>query len=115
MIVKQVESVARGQVQMEGCCGADKRLLIGPDDGAGNFYMRQFILAPQGHTPLHKHDWEHEVYICAGEGVLCGDDGELPISAGHCALVPGGQMHQFRNTGAEELSFLCLVPNTSPP
>ena len=115
MIVKQVESVTRGQVRMEGCCGAEKRLLIGPDDGAGNFYMRQFILEPQGHTPMHMHPWEHEVYICAGEGVLSDENVDLPISAGDCALVPGSQMHQFRNTGAGELSFLCLVPNTSPP
>ena len=117
MIVKQVESVPRGQVQMEGCSGAEKRLLIGPDDGAANFYMRQFILAPGGHTPLHRHDWEHEVYICAGAGVLCGDgkDRETPLAAGDCVFVPGGQMHQFRSTGDGELKFLCLVPNTSPP
>lgn len=115
MIVKQVEKVPRQPVQMESCRAVEKRLLIGPDDGASNFYMRQFILGPQGHTPLHRHDWEHEVYVCAGDGVLCGDDGETPISAGDCVFVPGCMLHQFRNTGDGELSFFCMVPNTSPP
>ena len=37
------------------------RLMIGKEDGANNFCMRLFEMGPDGYTPKHTHDWEHEV------------------------------------------------------
>ncbi|HSJ53691.1 MAG TPA: cupin domain-containing protein [Anaerolineae bacterium] len=34
----------------------------------------------------------------------------MPLAHGTSVFVPGGEMHQFRNTGDEVLRFLCLVP-----
>ena len=33
-----------------------------------NFVMREFTIAPGGHTPHHTHPWEHHTYILAGKG-----------------------------------------------
>ncbi|MFW5798956.1 MAG: cupin domain-containing protein [Planctomycetota bacterium] len=86
------------------------RWLITEDDGAETFVMRHFEVDPGGHTPRHDHAWEHEVYILKGKGVVVQDEFEKPVGPGDALFVPGGQVHQFRNTGAETLEFLCLIP-----
>ena len=50
--------------------GVTMQVLIGPDEGAGNFVMRRFTLAPGAATPHHDHEWEHEAFILEGTGVL---------------------------------------------
>lgn len=90
--------------------GVEMRLLIHRAEGAPNFYMRQFTVAPEGFTPRHRHDWEHEVYVLSGRGEACTPDGPHPLKAGDCIFVPPREEHQFRNTGDEPLKFLCLVP-----
>ena len=87
------------------------RCLIGPDDAAPSFSMRQFEVAPGGHTPKHSHAYEHEVFVLEGSGVVLDGDREHPIETGHAVYVPPNQVHQFRNTGAGPLKFLCLIPH----
>ena len=38
--------------------GIAARVVIGKSDGANNFCMRVFEIAPGGHTPRHSHAWE---------------------------------------------------------
>ena len=73
--------------------------------------MRQFELAPGGHTPKHSHAYEHEVFVLEGSGVALEGDREHPIEQGNAVYVPPNQLHQFRNTGAGPLRFLCLIPH----
>ena len=115
MKIKHSESVEAKPVEMEGAEGVQMRLLIHQAEGAPTFYMRQFIVAAGGHTPLHTHDWEHEVFVLAGSGTVSGEDGDKPITAGDCVYVPPGELHQFKNTGTEEMKFLCLVPRQTQP
>ncbi|MHB0878380.1 MAG: cupin domain-containing protein [Anaerolineae bacterium] len=90
--------------------GVTMRLVIGPAEGAPYFNMRVFDVQPGHATPYHEHWWEHEVFVLDGQGVVRGEDGEQQIGAGSTVLVPGGQMHQFRNVGNGTLRFICLVP-----
>ena len=90
--------------------GVKIRWLIDDTSGAPNFAMRHFEIAPGGQTPLHRHDWEHEVFILTGQGVLVSDDGEKDFGPGEVVFMPGGEEHCFRNTGAEPVTMLCLVP-----
>ena len=54
------------------------RWLITKEMGAEHFAMRLFELESGGYTPLHVHDWEHEVFILEGEGlVVAGDEEKL--------------------------------------
>jgi len=46
----------------------EKRVLVGPHNGAPNFSMRRFTVGKGGCSPYHTHAWEHEVYILAGQG-----------------------------------------------
>lgn len=113
MKVQKADDIVARPVNVDGARSVEIRVLIGPDDGAPNFYMRQFVLAGDGCTPRHRHDWEHEVYILAGAGIVLTPQGDKPIAAGDCVFVPGGELHSFTNTGPDELKFLCLVPWTA--
>ncbi len=93
-----------------GVVGVTKRLLIGPGDGAPTFAVRLFSLSPGGHTPRHAHPFEHGVVVLSGRGEVLTQDGPRPLTPGTCVYIPPGEEHQFRNTGEEELSFLCVVP-----
>ncbi|MBN1163397.1 MAG: cupin domain-containing protein [Candidatus Krumholzibacteriota bacterium] len=104
-------AVEAEEVTMEGAEQVTIRWLISKHDGAPNFAMRLFELGPDGHSPLHTHEWEHEVYVLEGEGELMFRGEKKPFSAGHFIFVPGGDEHSFINTGAGNLKFLCLVPN----
>ena len=89
MITKQVNEIPGMTPSMDGVQGVEMRMLIGPDDGAASFHMRQFDVAPGGNTPRHTHEWEHEMYVLAGAGTAWSADGERAIAAGQCIFVPG--------------------------
>jgi len=97
-------------VDMEGCKGVKVRWLLRTEHGAEKFWMRVFEVEPNGYTPLHKHPWEHEVFVLEGSGVVVGPDGEVPIGPGTVVFIPPNELHQFRNTGSSVLKFICLVP-----
>jgi len=107
--VKRISEVA-GTPMGQAAPGVTKQLLIGPADGAPEFAMRRFTVAPGGSTPWHKHDWEHEVFVVEGEGVAKSEAGETKVAFGSVVFTAPNEMHQFRNPGTKPFSFLCLVP-----
>ena len=102
--------VEEEDIKMDGVEGTTVRWLIKDEDGAENFAMRLFTMQPGGHTPYHRHDWEHEVFIVEGRGALVHEGNEEEFETGHVIFVPAGDMHQFKNTGEKPVKFLCLVP-----
>ncbi len=97
-------------VETEGATGCSVRWLIGEADGAPNFDMRQFEVAPGGGTPKHSQAHEHEVFVLEGTGVVLDGDIERLLEPGIVVYVPPKEPHQFRNTGTTPLKFLCLIP-----
>jgi quercetin dioxygenase-like cupin family protein len=86
------------------------RWLITKKDGAENFTMRLFEMQPGGHTPLHQHDWEHEVFIVKGAGQLNNNKNIQSFKQGDVIFVKPMEWHQFANTGNEVLQFICVIP-----
>ena len=97
--------------QAKGVAG---RVVAGKADGADNFCMRIFEIAPQGFTPKHAHAWEHEMFIHAGIGEIYGNGMWNPIQSGNVIFMPPNEEHQVRNTGKELLIIACLVPSVAP-
>ena len=93
-----------------GVEGVSIRWLIAKDDGAPNFAMRLFEIKSKGYSPLHSHDWEHEVYILEGECRIVCDGEEGKANDGYIVFIPPKAEHQFVNIGKSTLKFLCLVP-----
>jgi len=113
MQLKKLTDVPASDVTMEGAAGCCVRWLIGDGEKAPTFAMREFEVAPGGHTPKHFHDYEHEVYVLAGNGTIIDGDKERPLAAGNVVFVAPNDVHQFRNTGKEPMRFLCLIPNSA--
>jgi quercetin dioxygenase-like cupin family protein len=110
MKVQGLEGHAQKKVTMPGASGAKMRMLVGPEDGAANFHMRHFEVAPGGYTPHHQHDYEHEILILKGAGIAKSCDGERAFKSGDVIFVPANEMHQFINPGDQPLEFICLIP-----
>lgn len=113
MLIRRAEHVRDETMTMPGARGVKMRVMVGRSDGAPTFAMRQFEVEPGGCTPLHQHNYEHEILILAGSGqVVGGLDGSTirPLRPGDVVFMPPNEKHQFRNVGHEPLKFICLIP-----
>ena len=110
MLVKKINNVPANPVDMEGAEKVRKRLLLSEADEALNFKMRLFEVEPDGFSPYHTHDYEHEVIILEGDGELRGKDKQFPLHAGDVVLVVPNEEHQFKNIGKRMFKFFCLIP-----
>lgn len=110
MLIRNIDRTPMAPVEMEGVKGASMAVMVGRSDAAPHFALRQFTVEQDGHTPRHRHDYEHEVFVVSGTGEVLLDGAYRPIGAGDVIYVPANEEHQFRNTGADALRFLCIVP-----
>jgi quercetin dioxygenase-like cupin family protein len=94
-----------------GASNVKVRWVITKEMGAPNFAMRVFEVEPGGYSPLHSHDWEHEVFILEGEGVVVSREGEKKFKRGDVVFVAPNEKHQFRNNGKKLVRFICVVPH----
>jgi quercetin dioxygenase-like cupin family protein len=99
------------RMEEKGAEGIQVRWLIKKEDGAPNFAMRLFELKPNGYSPLHSHNWEHEVYILEGECKVTCEQQTKKATAGYVVFIPPNAKHQFANAGKSALKFICLVPH----
>ena len=72
------------------------------------------IPVPRPGEPLraahHHNEFEECIFVLSGEGRTYADSGEYPLTPGDTLLVPAGEKHVTRNTGAEPLLLLCFFP-----
>jgi len=94
--------------------GVAARVVIGKNDGAENFYMRVFEVSAGGHSPVHSHDWEHEIFIHSGSGEVFHNGNKYPVKAGDALFIPANEEHQLINTSGDLLVFVCLIPSKAP-
>lgn len=110
-LVRKIEEIGAQNISDgKEIVGVTKRVLIGPKEEAPTFAVRLFTVAPGGHTPAHTHPYEHGVIVLRGQGEVLGEGGSTPIGPGMVVFVRPGEFHGFKNTGAEPLEFLCVVP-----
>jgi quercetin dioxygenase-like cupin family protein len=108
MIVRNYQQVdAEEAAEAEG---VTVRVVIGKEQGAPNFVMRVFDVEPGASTPLHTHNWEHEVFVLAGQGRVYGGGDEEPLGAGDTVFIPSMELHRFVNEGYDPLRFICVIP-----
>jgi quercetin dioxygenase-like cupin family protein len=115
MIVRHYTDIEPLPVAMEGAENVLIRNLITARDGAPTFAMRVFEVQPGGYTPLHAHDYEHEIFILDGHGELTEGRRILALEPGSVVFIRPGTPHQFRNPSEEVLRFICLIPHAKAP
>jgi quercetin dioxygenase-like cupin family protein len=104
------ESQVKGDpVYGEGVNKVNKQILVGPRDGFDG-YLREFTLEAGGHTPYHRHDWYHVVYVLEGRGSVRVDGRDHALEPGSVVHAPAGVEHGFTNQGEGRMRLLCLVP-----
>lgn len=107
--IKNSREVSIDEVK-EGAKDTYVQWLITEKDGAKNFFMRLFTIEPGGYTPLHSHNWEHEVLILEGEGKVISNGKEMLFKNGDVIFIPPNEEHQFLNVSESLLKFICLIP-----
>jgi len=111
MRVDDTRNVKPAEINEPDITGVQMKVLLGSDDGAPNFVMREFTIEEGGHTAYHTHEWEHEVYVLEGEGAIKQGDKAIPVKRGSFALVKPNEEHQFLNKGRGPFRFICVVPS----
>ncbi len=84
--------------------------LATPSHGAKTLEVWKGTTAPGASTPLHRHDAEEVIVVLTGEGEALAA-GEVARFRAPCTLIlPGNQLHQLTNTGAEPMEAIAVVP-----
>lgn len=93
------------------------RRLIDTPDGADRFLMSLFELAPNGATPPHYHDWEHEIYVLEGslQVELPSENRKIPLERGDVVFIPRGEPHGLETGPDERARLLLVAPAERPP
>lgn len=111
MHVARLKQVEKTVARMEGAKGVHKQVPLSKRDGVPTFSFRVFTIEPGGHTPFHRHEFEHMNYVISGEGLLIAEDTEHELREGDFALVLPGEKHQFKNRSENrDLIIICAVP-----
>lgn len=94
----------------EGTKGVDFRPLLAENVDPPHFYLRVFDISPGGHTPLHTHAWEHEVFVVHGKGKIVLESREERLLEGDAVFVEPNELHQFVNDGKAMMRMICVIP-----
>lgn len=107
--VKRSGSV--GDEAIAGMPGASKAVLLGPEDGVPNFFLRRFRIESGHAIALHTNEVEHEQYVLSGRARMRIGDEVFEVAAGDVVYIPARVPHDYAVLGTEAFEFLCMVPN----
>ncbi|MDX6647777.1 MAG: S-methyl-thioxylulose 5-phosphate methylthiotransferase [Miltoncostaeaceae bacterium] len=89
--------------------GAERHLLVGAGDGAGQVELRYFEIPAGGASSLERHPHEHAVLILHGSGTVLLGEAVQPVGSGDAVFVASDEQHQFRAGPDGPLGFACAV------
>ena len=109
MVIKHAKDVP--YEDMKDYANVKKQIFIGPKDNSNEIVMRYFSVAPGGNTPYHNHGFPHLVKIEKGNGIVIDAAGnEYPLKVNDLVFITDNEIHGFKNNGAENFDFICIVP-----
>src|SRR5262245_61486405 len=110
MLLRRADPATTEPLTLDGTQGVRMQIMVGRGDGAPTFAMRHFAVDPGGYTRRHQHNYEHEVIILEGTARVEYDGAFHDVRTGDVLFIEPNRLHQFVNTGAATLRFVCLVP-----
>jgi quercetin dioxygenase-like cupin family protein len=112
MKISSLDRVEKVRVEMEGAKDAYKQVPLSKKDGVPTFSFRVFTIEPNGHTPFHKHPFEHLNYVIEGFGHLVTEEAkEREVKEGDFVLVLPNEQHQYKNKSSKNpLIMIFAVP-----
>jgi len=111
------QEVPSDVVREPGAKQALIKRLIDTTDGADRFVLSLFELKPNGSTPPHYHEWEHEIFIVDGSMDLDmpAENRTVKVQGGDVVFIPRNEPHGFRTGNNETCHFLVVAPTERPP
>jgi mannose-6-phosphate isomerase-like protein (cupin superfamily) len=90
-----------------------RSLLDRANSSAAHQSLAEATVPPGGATEPHRHPETEEIYyILRGTGRMTVGDEARDVAALDAVLIPPGVRHTIRNTGTDDLVFLCCC---APP
>ena len=88
--------------------GRHTRVIVGEKAPitAKGFCMGQVTIFPGGQVPAHEHVQEEVYYVTSGAGEIEIAGETRAIREGEAVYVPSGSVHNLRNTGAADMTFI---------
>ena len=107
--------LTQAQAKSMGLPGRKSLEIVSGEKGAQAVTLRLVEIPPvkSGDSPRGRHfhqGFEECIFVLSGEGCTEADSGNYPLQAGDTILIPSGEKHATRNTGAEPLVLLCFFP-----
>lgn len=98
-----------------GLTGRTSLELVSGRTGARSVTLRLVEIPPEGagslsRGPHHHRDCEECIFVLSGTGRTFAESGEFALTSGDAILIPAGENHVTRNTGAHPLLLLCFFP-----
>jgi quercetin dioxygenase-like cupin family protein len=119
ILMKHIRSqeIVADIVREPGAKQATIKRLIDTTDGADRFVLSLFELKPNGSTPPHYHEWEHEVFILQGtmQLILPQEERTVQLQANDVVFIPRNEPHGFTTGADETCQFLVVAPTERPP
>ena len=87
MVIVRSSEDALEEVTHEAAKGTQIQWMLGPKQGTPTFTLRRFVVEPGGHTPRHRHDWEHVAYILSGAATIYAGGEDYRVEAGTAVFI----------------------------
>ena len=111
MICKHISEVPQTKIDWKGFMGTTARFALSKDDGCPRYGMRVMEFEAGGHTSLHAHPEEHEVYFLEGEpAIVDGNGKETRLRVGDFVYILPNELHQIKNVGSTRMKMICTIP-----
>ncbi|MEM2265141.1 MAG: cupin domain-containing protein [Nitrososphaerota archaeon] len=115
MYIINEKNVKEYELKSNGMKNVKVKYLLHAGIGAKKIQLRLFTIDVNGHTPLERHEHEHEVFILKGKGIIRNGEKEYEIKPGDVIFIQSNELHQIVNIGNEPLQFLCTKETSEVP
>ena len=89
--------------------GVETRMLVAARNGAAQLCIFEQWVAPGTGAPTHSHSVEEVLTVREGEAEMWIGELRVTVTAGQSLIVPAGQKHGFRNSGAGTLHLHAVL------
>jgi len=105
--IRSLKAVRFGEI---GATRVLMKQLVGKEDGAEKTALHEIRIQKGGRTSVHRHNWQHQIYVTSGRGVLIVGDRPVPLKTGDVLVVGRGEEHGFAQRGTAPFVFLTVTP-----
>lgn len=105
--LRSIKAVRFGEI---GSTRVTMKQLAGKEDGAEKTALHEIRILKRGRTSVHSHNWQHQMFVTSGQGVLLTRGKSIAIAKGDVLVIHRGEAHGFEQRGRGPLVMLTVTP-----